>query len=360
MHLTTSLTLLALSLDVALSIPHLRHTHEKRVDYSVPANFDWKTAADWKNLNYGNGAPAQASPKEQPVQPVAQAAAPSPVPEKPKTEQKNTQTSQKQDTSSNDNAPATNAGGSKRGLAYNYESPSLDPFKPYASKSLSWAWNWASSPFHLNGLPLNYCPTLHSLKPDVLKTWDADSKKAVSSAGGKDVYFLGFNEPDIADQANMSPGAAAGAWKQYFGPLTGQGGVKLGSPQVSNGVGTNPATGQAYGLEWLKQFFGACGGCKIDFVVVHWYGCTNGCSVDTDVQALKDFVKKAVDFANGKKVWITELATHLPDQAGFMAKALPFLDGEPGVERYAYYMVKEGSLMQGGGLSEAGKKYVGA
>ncbi|KAG8525674.1 uncharacterized protein KY384_000434 [Bacidia gigantensis] len=322
MHLTTTLALLALTLPTTLSHPHL-HIHRKSVDYSNPALYK---DVDWSKVSYSGSnpapaqaaaAPAQASPQQS--QPAAQAAA-------PQTEQKSTQQA------STNTAPATStaAGGSKRGLAYNWETASLDMFEPYAGKTLSWAWNWDSTPFRLP-TGFAYVPCLRTTHADETAHWAANAASAIKAGS---TYILGFNEPDIADQANLPPGAAVDAWNTYLQPLK-SGNVQLGSPQVSNGVGTNPATGQAYGLDWLSSFLGKCSGCSIDFIIVHWYGCTDGCSVDTDVSSFKDFVGKAVALAAGKKVWITEFA-RVAGASGaddFMAKTLPWLDAQGGVER---------------------------
>ena len=349
MQLPSIFILFILGLKSASSQPH-RHIHQKRVDYS---QLSLHNDIDWSKVNYEQGAPAHPSPQEnqqeaQPQEsstPAGQAAS----------------DKERRTPSSTSDAQASSGSSNKRGLVYNWESPSLSIFSPYIGKSLCWAWNWDSTPFNLPQ-GIDFAPTLHSLKSEATGPWAENAKKAIASANGGLVHLIGFNEPDIADQANLSPGAAAAAWRQYIQPFAGKNNVQLGSPQVSNGVGTNPATGQPYGLDWLTSFLSSCAECQVDFLVVHWYGCTDGCSVDTDVVAFKDFVTKAegVAAAKERKIWITEFATHNSDQAGFIGKVLPWLDAEGGVERYAYFMVKEGSLTQGNGLSAAGDRYVGA
>lgn len=71
-----------------------------------------------------------------------------------------------------------------------------------------------------------------------------------------------FNEPDHSAQANLSPAAAAAAWKQYIQPFAGK--VKLVSPAVTNGAAP-------MGLTWLDNFMSACSGCTIDAVAIHIY-----------------------------------------------------------------------------------------
>lgn len=73
-----------------------------------------------------------------------------------------------------------------------------------------------------------------------------------------------FNEPYLAEQANLSPSAAATLWKAQMEPLKES--AKLVSPAVSNGVETT--AGAPIGVPWLVEFLAACDGCQIDAVAV--------------------------------------------------------------------------------------------
>lgn len=73
--------------------------------------------------------------------------------------------------------------------------------------------------------------------------------------------ILGFNEPDLAAQANCSAKDAAEVWKRVLQPLKRKG-YRLGSPAVTNGPD---------GKKWLGDWWAACaGGCDPDFMTVHW------------------------------------------------------------------------------------------
>ncbi|KAL9628318.1 MAG: hypothetical protein Q9164_007320 [Protoblastenia rupestris] len=224
---------------------------------------------------------------------------------------------------------------------------------------LTWAHNWDSN---RAGLPshYDYVPTLHSTKEVHTGQWDNNVKKIISS--GKTVYLMSFNEPDIAAQANMSPGAAVAGFYQYMKKYASDN-IKIGSPSVSNGVGTNPATGQPMGLDWLKPFLQECAGCPISFVPVHWYGCTDGCSTADDVALFKKQMNAAMSAAvvNGQKVpvWIPEFQC-LGDAQAFLEEILPWLDDQGQIERYSYFMVQDGILTQGNGVSDLGAKYATA
>ena len=358
MHFASYLFFTAL---VFLSIqahPHAPHHHHvKRVDYSNPAMYagiDWKKATDWSTVDYGKGgkAPVQTpAPQQSPSQVPAQAPAPASKPSAaaaPPTEQKNTAPQPSTNTQ-----PSNPSG--KRGLAYNYQSPNLNIFTQY--KNIAWAHNWDSN---RAGLPaqFDYVPTLHSIKPDHTGQWDANVKKATAS--GQTVHLMSFNEPDMPDQARMTVAAAVAAFNQYLKPYAGPK-TKLGSPSVSNGVGTNPATGQPQGLDWLRPFLQQCAGCPISFVPVHWYGCPAGaCSVDQDVASFKKAMTDAMNVAvvDGKRlpVWIPEFQC-LGDANKFLGEVLPWLDQQAQIERYSYFMVQEGILVQGGGVSGLGVKF---
>ena len=159
-------------------------------------------------------------------------------------------------------------------------------------------------------------------------------------------HILGFNEPDLGAQANMSPDEAAGAWDNME-KFAGQ--VKIGSPAVCNGGGDT-------GLNWLKKFMTACSSCTVDFIAIHWYGDAN----DFGIEDLKQHIKDTQAVADGRPIWLTEFqpSGSTEQQADFMSQMLPYLDDKSnGVERYAYFEV-DGVLTSGGALSELGSKYV--
>lgn len=174
--------------------------------------------------------------------------------------------------------------------------------------------------------------------------WKSNADTAIAAGS---THLLGFNEPDLPDQANLTPEQAAEAWHEYLEPYAGK--AKLGSPAVCNGDGK-------VGLNWLAKFLEACSGCTIDFIAIHWYGLAN----DDGVGFFKEHVGKAVNAAGGRPVWITEFQPNgsPEEQARWLEQILPWLDDESqsGVERYSYYQV-DNILVSGDSLTELGKKY---
>lgn len=180
---------------------------------------------------------------------------------------------------------------------------------------------------------------------DGVNAWAGAAKSAIAS-GSK--HVLSFNEPDHPDQAHIDPGVAAKAHIANVAPLSGQ--VAIGSPGVTNG----PAP---MGISWLDSFFSSCGGqCNIDFVAFHWYDSAQ------NIAYFKKHVQDVIDLAakNGVgKVWLTEFGATGSDSdvAAFMAEALPWLESQVAVERYAYFMCSDGILVKGNSLSTIGQAY---
>ena len=249
--------------------------------------------------------------------------------------------------------PVTPPSGAKRGLVYNTASLCA----PLASSAaISWAYNWGSSSAGLSS-SLEYVPMLWGLSGQQ-DNFVANTKTAIA-AGAK--YIMAFNEPDMTKNyggSQISPGDAATGYKQYMQQFAGK--AQLGAPAVTNANQSGP---NFMGVPYLKEFVKQCnGGCQIDFYPLHWYGWANGSPQD-QAKAFQDYITTAKAELGGKPVWVTEFsALPLEDQtvnSAFMDIVLPWLDSSAsGVDRYSYFMVTDGSLVQGGGLTTMGKAYL--
>lgn len=234
---------------------------------------------------------------------------------------------------------------SKRGAAYN-EAHTVPPLSD--SGKIGWAYDWN---MWANGdLPGNveFVPMLWGSK--MFGDWFTAIQTALSSGSS---YIMGFNEPDMPEQANMLPGDAASSYSQYITPLSGK--AKLVTPAVTNGVGEN------LGLTWMRTFLEQCSECGLSVLAVHWYG--------ESAEDFKDFVNKATDLAkefNLEDTWVTEFALSQDMNSGsssqgsadFLNTVLPWLDENEAVGRYAYFMCKDGFLLNSGALSATGEAYV--
>ncbi|KAJ5489430.1 hypothetical protein N7539_004320 [Penicillium diatomitis] len=234
----------------------------------------------------------------------------------------------------------------KRGAAYN-DIGTVQPLS--AAGTVSWAYNWAMSSWG-QALPSNveYVPMLWGAKD--FGGWFAAIETALSSGSN---YIMGFNEPDIGSQANMSPAQAAGYYQNYITPFSGK--AKLISPAVSS------STNQGMGLSWMNEFLNDCASCGISGMAIHWYGET--------ADQFKSHVSNALTMAAShgiSEVWVTEFAlnadvggvTNPANTAAFLADVLPWLDAQPGVSRYSYFMCAENYLVNGNALNQAGQAYI--
>ncbi|KAF2807708.1 uncharacterized protein BDZ99DRAFT_392158, partial [Mytilinidion resinicola] len=238
-------------------------------------------------------------------------------------------------------SPST--GGTKRGLAYN-DASLTTCFE--GDNTISWAYNWAQTSSGLNS-KFEYVPMLIDLRDQFTSTWETNWKAALKSGS---TNFMSFNEPELPAQANLTPKVAAAKHIVYMNPVKAAGG-RVASPSVTNGDAT-----QGYGLGYLKAWDIECAGqCDYDVVNIHWYDSA------TNIQYFKDHVTEA-HTQSGKPVWLTEFAaTGSDDQvATFLKTVLPWLDEQPFVEKYSYYMVADGKLVSGTTPSTIGSVYASA
>ena len=232
------------------------------------------------------------------------------------------------------------AGGSrKRGVAYN----DIQYTGCFANKAkVSWAYNWGQVAGSGLSAAFEYVPMLWGTRNDFISNWVGNARAAISAGS---THILGFNEPDLAAQANMDPGTAANAYRTYIHNNFAGTGIRLGSPAVTNGGGD-------MGLNWLNNFLNACSGCQVDFVAIHWYDSA------TNVEYFKNHVTEA-HTRTGKPVWLTEFGASGSDEqvVSFLQQVLPWLDSQDFVERYSYFMARDGLLNHGTEMSSYGNTF---
>ena len=147
-----------------------------------------------------------------------------------------------------------------------------------------------------------------------------------------DGTLLGFNEPDMAGQANMSVEDALSAW-----PKLEATGMRLGSPAVAYGGDTENG--------WLDRFMTGARrqGLRVDFITLHWYGS------DFSAAAVGHFLGyvDAVHRRYGKPIWVSEYglmnfggSPKYPtgaQAAAFIAGSTRGMESRDHVERYAWF-----------------------
>ncbi|AGZ41148.1 ECF subfamily RNA polymerase sigma-24 subunit [Actinoplanes friuliensis DSM 7358] len=191
--------------------------------------------------------------------------------------------------------------------------------------------------------------------------WDETVVTAANLAKVKTegTTLLGFNEPDLNEQAKMPVQQALDLWPQLQGT-----GMRLGSPAVAYG-GDTPGG-------WLDQFMTGARqrNLKVDFITLHWYGSDFS---DAAVGQFMGYVK-AVHDRYQLPIWVTEFGLmnfsgtpKFPNTAqitAFIRNATAQLQSAPYVERYAWFSlpavgdsVDYGLYRDATTPTEAGKAY---
>ncbi len=141
--------------------------------------------------------------------------------------------------------------------------------------------------------------------------------------------LLGFNEPDHAQQSNLTVETALSLWPALM--ATGR---RLSSPATTTSGTLGPQS-------WLGRFMAGAEAkhYRVDFIAVHYY------PQDPSIPAFRSFLEK-VHAAYRRPIWITEWALadwkdqsrfSIEEQHDFFRQAVRMLDTLPYVERHAWF-----------------------
>ena len=249
----------------------------------------------------------------------------------------------------------------KKGMAFpNTGAPQTASYKDLAaSLNIAWTYNWGTT------APTSGLPSVTSYVPQIWGsgtiTNQTMTKLALLNQQGMDNILLGFNEPDFADQSNLTVAQAINLWPQLV--KTGR---RIGSPAMGGYAPTDNS--------WLDRFMKAANSSKlkVDFVNVHWYGTPQYGSSFLD---MVDATYKKF----GLPIWVTEFAAAdwsasssnpapytQQDAINFMKVVIPGLLNRTYVERFAWFTpIKPSDPIMGfsavfnidGSLTEVGKVY---
>jgi hypothetical protein len=214
----------------------------------------------------------------------------------------------------------------KKGVDFNTESTYGSWYGNVVNLKSHWFYTWGTTlPFEKQPKNSEFV-TMFWGKGNVTDENIAYVKKWKDS--GRIKYVLGFNEPDLSDQSNMTVDEALALW-----PKLESIGLPLGSPAASWPT-----------RDWIYSFMdkAIAQNRRVDFICVHMY-----VGLD-DV----DFVKvlRALYEKYHKPIWITEFATADQDATtieanrytaeqvqAFMQRLLPQLDTIPFIQRYSWF-----------------------
>ena len=215
----------------------------------------------------------------------------------------------------------------KRGVAFSFtQLTDLPIMSPY----ISWDYNWGPAPttdaatwFDAN--EMDFCPMCWN------GSYNADRIRQFVAEHPKTKYLLAFNEPNLTDQANMTPAQAAQFWPAVVA-LAKELNMGLVSPAMNYGT----LAGYSDPIKWLDEFF-AQPGVSIDDVAaisVHCYM--------SSPNAVKNYIEMFRKYQ--KPVWLTEFCAWDPvpgsvtTQMDYMCSVLNYLEQEPLVARYAWFI----------------------
>ena len=227
----------------------------------------------------------------------------------------------------------------KRGVAYDF---SAEADLAAVAPGVSWWYDWALTP----NIALPAGAASRQGMDFVPMIWngnfvDADVEAQLKANPGIH-YLLVLNEPNLTDQANMTPAQAAQLWPRYEA-IAAHTGVKLVGPAMTWGT----LAGYSDPVVWLDAFYAAYRSAngdrdpQIDVLAFHWYDYGLGDQLDR----LSKY---------GKPFWVTEMANWhaqtdgaqidtADKQKAQMADMVAVCEGRADVQRYAWFTGRMGS-----------------
>lgn len=199
------------------------------------------------------------------------------------------------------------------------------------SESISWYYNWGNTPNgdaqtiqFLEENNIDFCPMCWS------GSYSADRIRNFVKAHPNTKYLLGFNEPNLTDQANMTPKRAGELWPAVV-RLAKELNLQLGAPAMNYGT----LSGYSDPIKWLDEFFAIDSVSieDVDFIPIHCYM--------MNPSAVKGYVEKFAKY--NKPIWMTEFCawesiSGVEQQKTYMSDVLNYFEKNPMVERYAWFM----------------------
>lgn len=213
----------------------------------------------------------------------------------------------------------------KRGVSYGFQI--IDDTK-LLSPGVSWFYNWApdvSPDLNINALndSLEFFPMAWN------GNFNSDRIRAYKQSHPNCNYILAFNEPNLTDQANMTPQQAAEKWPPLKA-LADELGMKIISPAMNYGT----LTDYSDPIKWLDEFFTLVPISDVDGIAIHCYMSSPG--------AMASYVKRFYKY--NKPLWMTEFCawekniTGVKSQMKFMSDAVNYLELDPRIEKYAWFI----------------------
>ncbi len=222
----------------------------------------------------------------------------------------------------------------KRGLGYSLtQTDDVSLMKNH----IAWWYNWTETPntnvaYSTEQNAVEYVPMAWG------SDFDQSAMRSYLAAHNEIKYILAFNEPNFADQANLTPQEAADNWYKIEA-IADEFNLKIVAPAMNYSPGDVdiPDTdNDGSPFEYLDAFFAACTDCRVDYLAVHAY-MGNVASVES---YLNQFYERYQ-----LPVWLTEfnLSTGnsdetLEDQMDFLAELTRWFEAQDYIYRYAWFI----------------------
>ena len=220
----------------------------------------------------------------------------------------------------------------KRGVAFSFtQVTDLPLLSPY----ISWDYNWGNTPMEIaadwfDANEMDFCPMCWN------GSYNPDNIRAFVAAHPKTQYLLAFNEPNLTDQANMTPAQAAAIWSPVVS-LAKELNLKLVSPAMNYGT----LAGYSDPIKWLDEFFA-----QPDVDINDIYALSVHCYMSS-ASGVQSYIERFEKY--NKPIWLTEFCAWDPvpgsvnTQMDYMCSVLNYLESHETVERYAWFIPRAGS-----------------
>jgi len=208
--------------------------------------------------------------------------------------------------------------------------------RDHTTFGVKWYYNWTPSG---EGGDIEFVPMIK-------RESDLSQIDRLSSSNLK--HLLGYNEPERADQGNLSIEHALQLWPK-LAEFAAKKNIPLGSPAPSS---------DGKGMAWLTEFMRQAKRQKlrVDFIAIHWYRSRDAAAFAAWLSELERTFRLPV--------WVTEFnGWNGPEHENyeFLRAALRTLEHSHHIERYAYFEPgagREHSLYKADGtLSRMGELY---
>ena len=212
----------------------------------------------------------------------------------------------------------------KRGISYNL-SDQLDA--AVLAPGVSWYYNWGNSiSANVDGFykdhNILFIPMFWSNVDEGAKNRVRTLKQRYPELE----YILGFNEPNLKGQADITPAQAAPRWMELV-DLAQELNMKLVSPAMAAGGTADP-------IVWLDQFFNLVPLSSCDAIAIHCYM--------PNSTALINFVNRFRKY--NKPIWMTEFCAWegfgggAKGQIAYASEVLNFFEADPQIGKYAWFI----------------------